>query len=638
MEKTESINLGGRVFVLDEDAYSLLSGYLSKVRTHIGSDVDCDEVMGDIEISMSEKLRGKLTDQKQVIGKADVEQLISVMGTVEDFERNFGGEEKGPEMKEAAEKDDAPIRKLYRDPDNRIIAGVCSGIAAYFRLDPFIVRALFVLLFLAGVGITLPLYLALWIITPSAQTMAQKLEMEGSPQTIASISQSRRAKIETIRSSRRDKADTLLPRLATLLVYLFGLFLIIGSLATILGVTTGAGVAWKYAHDYAYISDVPVSEILAAFPLGLFTVLSVLAFAIPAFLVLVAGLAMTFRKRMVNSTLLVVTIAFWLLCGFADAYIVMSDAGRLQTVFAESERVQRKSESFVLEDFNTVSVKGAKLKTVIRQGNDRTLTVEGRKIDLDSFSYKIENGNLLLNVDKREIGADCFSCNQRTVLATLVVPDVKNVKAEKGELELDGSYGTLGIEAAEADVRVGGEEKVLSVKARGGHIRLGQKAQELSLALDGAQLEHQGEAAKVSLQANGEAEALLSGKADSLTAALQQGAVLSSLDLAADTVQLDLKGKSWAAVDGAKEVSGKAEDESGICYLGNPKTEKLAAGPSVLLKRVARISSYDYAHREEADSGKKYFYDGRNHYEIIKESEESYGREAEAIQEAFRKL
>ena len=79
------------------------------------------------------------------------------------------------------EKGELP-RKLYRDPYDRMIAGVCSGLAQYFGLDTALIRVLMVVLLVTGTA-GFWIYIILWIIAPKAETAAQQCEMHGLPVT-----------------------------------------------------------------------------------------------------------------------------------------------------------------------------------------------------------------------------------------------------------------------------------------------------------------------------------------------------------------------------------------------------------------------------------------------------------------------
>jgi phage shock protein C len=87
---------------------------------------------------------------------------------------------------------------LYRDPDNRIIGGVCAGIGAYWDIDPVIARIIFIALTIAG-GMGVLIYLILYIALPAARTTAQKIEMHGEPVNIHNIKESVKNEFNAVR-------------------------------------------------------------------------------------------------------------------------------------------------------------------------------------------------------------------------------------------------------------------------------------------------------------------------------------------------------------------------------------------------------------------------------------------------------
>lgn len=82
--------------------------------------------------------------------------------------------------------DDAAVKKMYRDGENSVMGGVASGIAAYFGVDITVVRLIFVLSFFLG-GTGLILYIILWMITPEAKSITDKIKMQGEPVTLSNI-------------------------------------------------------------------------------------------------------------------------------------------------------------------------------------------------------------------------------------------------------------------------------------------------------------------------------------------------------------------------------------------------------------------------------------------------------------------
>lgn len=193
MKITVSINLGGYSFNIDEDAYTELKSYLKNLELHFAGEESSSEILSDIETRMAELFRAKITGYKQVINIDDARQVISVLGTPEDISEN-----EGPSVKD---KFSSPgYHRMYRDPDHRIIGGVCAGMGAYWDIDPIIIRVIFVALVLAG-GIGALVYLILYIVLPEAKTTAQKIEMKGNPVNIHNIKDSVKKEFDTVRKN-----------------------------------------------------------------------------------------------------------------------------------------------------------------------------------------------------------------------------------------------------------------------------------------------------------------------------------------------------------------------------------------------------------------------------------------------------
>ena len=157
MHKAINITINNQIFYIEEDAYELLASYLESIKRHFAFYEDCDEIVEDIESRIAEKLSARVFAKKKVITGKDVLAVTKSMGTVSDF-ADF--EEDAPQRERADSNGgglrmfDSGSKKLYRDMDNAMIAGVAAGIAAYFGVDPIIIRLLFVLtLFAGGTGI-----------------------------------------------------------------------------------------------------------------------------------------------------------------------------------------------------------------------------------------------------------------------------------------------------------------------------------------------------------------------------------------------------------------------------------------------------------------------------------------------------
>ena len=196
MKKTFTINISGTVFHIEEDAYEVLQKYLVKLKNHFGTEEEGKEILADIEARIAEIFTEKSTEDKNVITLAGVEVVIETMGTPEDF------------VEEEGEEDEVYIsstkrkRRLYRDPEHRVVGGVCGGLGAYFNMDPVIMRIIFVVLLLVtSIVPALLAYLVLWIAVPKAATTAQRLEMRGQEATVKNIEKSIREEVKEVKES-----------------------------------------------------------------------------------------------------------------------------------------------------------------------------------------------------------------------------------------------------------------------------------------------------------------------------------------------------------------------------------------------------------------------------------------------------
>jgi len=194
MNKTIIINISGTIFHIEEEAYEKLKVYMTEVKNYFSNSEDSFEIISDIENRIAELFLEIIrAEEKEVIIAKDVEKVIRTMGKPDQFEK---------EMSEEDLYVEEPIliikKRLYRNPDDKIAGGVCSGIASYFNIDPIWVRLLLIIsIFIFGTGVFL--YLILWMIMPEANTRTEKLSMRGESPTLDSIRRSVEKEINGIR-------------------------------------------------------------------------------------------------------------------------------------------------------------------------------------------------------------------------------------------------------------------------------------------------------------------------------------------------------------------------------------------------------------------------------------------------------
>ncbi len=267
MKKNISINISGIIFHIEEDGYEQLRNYLDTINQYFSSYEDSAEIIADIESRIAEIFLVKLKDGKQVITAADVQSLMTTMGSIQDFEaieeepKFQREEEKHYRHNQSADEhtvyeskklyrdskrkilggvaagianhfsidplwvrlvlivlffdlfvtfsigtivligyivcwiiippsstieDDRKVKKMFRNPDDRVLGGVSGGLAAYFGVDATVIRLLFVISIFAG-GAGIIIYFILWIITPEAKSITDKMQMQGEPVTLSNI-------------------------------------------------------------------------------------------------------------------------------------------------------------------------------------------------------------------------------------------------------------------------------------------------------------------------------------------------------------------------------------------------------------------------------------------------------------------
>ncbi|MDR1055918.1 MAG: PspC domain-containing protein [Prevotellaceae bacterium] len=177
MKKVININVGGVGFTIEEDAYLKLKNYLDRFESTFADKFEALEVMEDIESRIADILRETIKYDYQVVDLKLVEKVIAQMGQPEGAPAEPAGQPR---------YNGRPRKRLYRNPDDSMISGLCGGLAAYLGVDSSIIRIV-TLLGVIFAGLSIWVYIILWIVVPRANTIAEKLEMRGEPVTAENI-------------------------------------------------------------------------------------------------------------------------------------------------------------------------------------------------------------------------------------------------------------------------------------------------------------------------------------------------------------------------------------------------------------------------------------------------------------------
>ena len=205
MNKIIQINLAGQAVSIDELAFASLSKYLRTLEDHFANTESGQEILSDIESRIAELFYNKTKGGSSFITEAHVAEAIALMGTPEDMDP-ADDEEYTQYTERTHTTYTSKSKKLFRDPEDRVLGGVCSGLAAYLHLDASILRIITILLVFAA-GVPVILYIILWIAIPAAKTPQDRYRMHGDANTVSDIANNIRNEAQSVANSVRDGAN-----------------------------------------------------------------------------------------------------------------------------------------------------------------------------------------------------------------------------------------------------------------------------------------------------------------------------------------------------------------------------------------------------------------------------------------------
>jgi phage shock protein PspC (stress-responsive transcriptional regulator) len=181
MNKVVTIHLDGIAYSLEESAYDALRTYLDGAKATLSQNPDKDEIIKDLEQAIGAKLNAYLNAHKNVVTKSDVDAVLVEMGPVAAEGEGTSDEGGAGKTTNAA----FAHKHLYRIPQGEWIAGVCTGLAAYFNIDVSLIRVLFVLLTILTHGLGALVYLFMMFVVPVAHTSKDYENASGIPPVTA---------------------------------------------------------------------------------------------------------------------------------------------------------------------------------------------------------------------------------------------------------------------------------------------------------------------------------------------------------------------------------------------------------------------------------------------------------------------
>jgi len=327
MKKTNTINLGGIIFHIEEDAFIQLQNYLNAIRSYFSKSEGQEEIIVDIEYRIAEILQEK---NISIITTIQVDEVVSIMGKPEDYEDGKQDEK----ITKPIEKEQR-IRKIFRHPDDKILGGVCGGLGAYFNVDPVLFRLGFLLTMLIG-GFGFFVYLILWVIAPGADRASDHLEMRGEPVTAETIGRAVASKIEdtVINENNQSIVRKILAGIGSVFGFfievfrrffiVFGKFIkpVAGVILLLFGLIAAMGLSFitMVVTRFVYHSEfqemvLTLDSILEHFPLHhIFVILGFALFvSIPLFQLIYLGLRLLFNMAQQSSTVKSIMAGLWII-------------------------------------------------------------------------------------------------------------------------------------------------------------------------------------------------------------------------------------------------------------------------------------------------------------------------------------
>ena len=315
MKKTVNINLAGTFFHIDEDAFAKLSRYLEAVKKSISDPVGGDEIIQDIEARIAELFSEKLEISTQVISTRELDAIIKIMGQPEDYIMDEDAAQTNSATGNQTRGETTSNKQLFRDSDNKFIAGVCSGLSHYLGLEVIWVRLFWIFLSFVTTGFGVIAYLLFWILVPGAETTSEKLKMTVEPINISNIEKKfnegyqkvsqniknvdydkYEEKIKKGSASFFDSLSAILSTVFKIGIKFFGLLIVIAGLLGLISILIGMTVFGTFGIYDTGVTGMDIYQLIDTTntPIWIVTLIITLIAGIPLLLLFILGLKIMF--------------------------------------------------------------------------------------------------------------------------------------------------------------------------------------------------------------------------------------------------------------------------------------------------------------------------------------------------------
>jgi phage shock protein PspC (stress-responsive transcriptional regulator) len=435
MKKTQSISIAHTHFHIEDDAYAQLDTYLEAIKKKFKHEDDRDEIVSDIEARIAELFIEK-TGESKIITKEHVQELITKMGAPDELS------DTEPEVRNV--KQEGKRRKFYRNEDDVVVAGICSGIAAFFSIDVLIIRIVFIVFTLSFGGSGFILYAILWLIVPAAKTTTEKLEMRGDPVTIESVTEAIKEKANAVKDatgkSWRTTLEFPIKIIARLVQFLKKFFL------PIIGTTLGVLIAFISVIIFIgmtvaliastliqtmYYSEPSWAHIFEN-PWGVVGCIGIYIIVVVPIIGLVAvGTSLISRKIARARSVGIILIGSWIIGIIMTAIAGVSLSNEIVTFV--QDRVQEETSLKSLE-IRTLQNTPGQIKSIVASDDVHVTITMGTttSIELEGTPEEIEGTYVVTKDDGTLIaqasGKGCVFCTTQTAHVKITLPYLEKIE------------------------------------------------------------------------------------------------------------------------------------------------------------------------------------------------------------------
>lgn len=564
MQKTINVNLAGRIFYVEEDAYTALDQYLNEVKQHFSKFEDSAEILADIEARIAEQLLEGAKEANPIINKQAITQVIHTMGKPSDFTDAEDGLKEKPS---GAQYDSSTTgqRRFYRNADDYILGGVASGIASYFDVDALWIRLLFVAsTFLGGYGILI--YVVLWIIVPKATTLSEKLEMSGNRITLESLEKSIKEKIihnPKAKQGARQAAEAFRPAaskvghglswLVQVLLRVIGLGFVVAATAGMIGLLIG-GTAFVTGSTSAY-TEFPLRDFLGLpqFYAAMFALFFITF--VPLLFLLLGGLSLVALKSRFSRPAVIALIVLWATAASVTAGLAARNAPRFEAFMQDQPAYQVQNTDRTVSGYTKLAISNG-LQVELIQAETPSLTVSAVQADQDRILTSVTNDTLTIT-KKDTQNRWCFFCMHPRPRITVTVPTLSDIRLEN----------TTRLHSAEFTAPA---------------VRI--------VAQNGSSADMQGlRSETIELLASNASSLTLSGTTKQLTVHAQNASVIHGENLKAETAKARAENASRITIQPTQRLEALAQNGSRVYYVGTPSQITGTASPAPDADRIPPI-------------------------------------------------